>query len=30
MGLTNAQLREHLDAVAAADAIVAAAIERCG
>lgn len=30
MGLTNAQLREHLDAVAADDAIVAAAIERCG
>ena len=30
MGLTNAQLREHLDAVAAEDAVVAAAIERCG
>ena len=30
MGLTNSQLREHLDAVAAKDAVVAAAIERCG
>ncbi len=30
MGLTNAQLREHLDAVASSDATVAAAIERCG
>ncbi len=30
MGLTNAQLREHLDAVAASDPVVAAAIERCG
>ena len=30
MGLTNAQLREHLDAVAATDAVVAAALERCG
>ena len=30
MGLTNSQLREHLDAVAATDAVVAAAIERCG
>ncbi|MFW2350525.1 DNA-3-methyladenine glycosylase family protein [Qipengyuania sp.] len=30
MGLTNAQLREHLDAVAAEDAVVAAAIQRCG
>ena len=30
MGLTNAQLREHLDLVAADDAVVAAAIERCG
>ncbi len=30
MGLTNAQLREHLDAVAAEDAVVAAAVERCG
>lgn len=30
MGLTNAQLREHLDAVAAEDAVVAAALERCG
>lgn len=30
MGLTNAQLREHLDAVAANDKTVAAAIERCG
>ena len=30
MGLTNSQLREHLDAVAANDAVVAAAIERCG
>jgi len=30
MGLTNAQLRTHLDAVAAQDAVVAAAIERCG
>jgi DNA-3-methyladenine glycosylase II len=30
MGLTNAQLREHLDAVANGDPVVAAAIERCG
>ncbi|WP_435202857.1 DNA-3-methyladenine glycosylase family protein [Qipengyuania sp. 902] len=30
MGLTNAQLREHLDAVARDDATVAAALERCG
>ena len=30
MGLTNSQLREHLDAVAATDAVVSAAIERCG
>ncbi|MXO96259.1 DNA-3-methyladenine glycosylase 2 family protein [Erythrobacter aquimaris] len=30
MGLTNSQLREHLDAVASKDAVVAAAIERCG
>lgn len=30
MGLTNAQLRDQLDAVAAEDAVVAAAIERCG
>ena len=30
MGLTNAQLRAHLDAVAGADPVVAAAIERCG
>ncbi|MFA6219361.1 MAG: DNA-3-methyladenine glycosylase 2 family protein [Erythrobacter sp.] len=30
MGLTNAQLREHLDAVAAQDPLVAAALERCG
>ncbi|MEX0342553.1 MAG: DNA-3-methyladenine glycosylase [Erythrobacter sp.] len=30
MGLTNAQLREHLDAVAASDPVVAGAIERCG
>lgn len=30
MGLTNSQLREHLDAVAGKDAVVAAAIERCG
>ena len=30
MGLTNAQLRDHLDAVAADDKTVAAAIERCG
>ncbi|KWV95402.1 DNA-3-methyladenine glycosylase [Erythrobacter sp. AP23] len=30
MGLTNAQLREHLDAVADGDPVVAAAIERCG
>ena len=30
MGLTNAQLREHLDAVAAQDTVVAAALERCG
>ena len=30
MGLTNAQLREHLDAVASSDATVAAAIKRCG
>lgn len=30
MGLTNAQLREHLDIVAAADPVVAAALERCG
>ena len=30
MGLTNAQLRDHLDAVAARDETVAAAIERCG
>nr|WP_247712996.1 DNA-3-methyladenine glycosylase 2 family protein [Qipengyuania intermedia] len=28
--MTNSQLREHLDAVAATDAAVAAAIERCG
>jgi DNA-3-methyladenine glycosylase II len=30
MGLTNDQLRSHLDAVAADDAVVAAAIQRCG
>lgn len=30
MGLTNSQLREHLDAVAEKDAVVAAALERCG
>ncbi len=30
MGLTNAQLREHLDAVAKNDEIVAEAITRCG
>ncbi len=30
MGLTNAQLREHLDAVAAADPVVAGALVRCG
>ncbi|MBX7483282.1 DNA-3-methyladenine glycosylase family protein [Qipengyuania qiaonensis] len=30
MGLTNVQLRQHLDAVAAEDKTVAAAIERCG
>lgn len=30
MGLTNTQLRDHLDAVAANDKVVAAAIERCG
>ncbi len=30
MGLTNAQLHEHLDTVAAKDAVVAAALERCG
>lgn len=30
MGLTNTQLRDHLDAVAGNDKVVAAAIERCG
>ncbi|WP_341711644.1 DNA-3-methyladenine glycosylase 2 family protein [Erythrobacter sp.] len=30
MGLTNAQLREHLDTVAAQDDVVASAIARCG
>ncbi len=30
MGLTNAQLREHLDSVAAGDPVVAGALERCG
>ena len=30
MGLTNSQLREHLDAVAEKDAVVAAALECCG
>ena len=30
MGLTNEQLRDHLDQIAASDAIVAAALERCG
>ncbi|WP_100259452.1 DNA-3-methyladenine glycosylase family protein [Qipengyuania seohaensis] len=30
MGLTNSQLREHLDAVAEKDAVVAAALDRCG
>ncbi|MEL0253740.1 MAG: DNA-3-methyladenine glycosylase 2 family protein [Novosphingobium sp.] len=30
MGLTNAQLRAHLDAVASGDPVVAAAVERCG
>ena len=30
MGLTTAQIREHLDAVAAQDAVVAGAIERVG
>ena len=30
VGLTNSQLREHLDAVAASDSVVAAALERCG
>ena len=30
MGLTNAQLRDHLDAVAAKDPVVAGAIERVG
>ncbi len=30
MGLTNAQLRDHLDTVAARDAVVANALERCG
>ncbi|WP_226700790.1 DNA-3-methyladenine glycosylase family protein [Qipengyuania gaetbuli] len=30
MGLTNSQLREHLDAVAAQDKVVAGALERCG
>ncbi len=30
MGLTNAQLREHLDTVAQKDGVVAAALERCG
>lgn len=30
MGLTNAQLREHLDAVSAEDSIVANALARCG
>lgn len=29
MGLTNSQLREHLDAVAASDPVVAGALERC-
>lgn len=30
MGLTNAQLRDHLDAVAAQDSLVANALDRCG
>lgn len=30
MGLTNAQLRDHLDAVAASDPVVADALQRCG
>ncbi|MBX7496646.1 DNA-3-methyladenine glycosylase 2 family protein [Qipengyuania sp. 6B39] len=30
MGLTNAQLRDHLDTVAGDDPVVAAALERCG
>lgn len=30
MGLTNEQLRDHLDAVAAKDAVVAGALDRCG
>lgn len=30
MGLTNAQLRDHLDAVATQDKVVARALERCG
>lgn len=30
MGLTNAQLREHLDTVADGDPVVAGALERCG
>jgi len=30
MGLTNAQLRDHLDAVAAQDPQVAGALDRCG
>lgn len=30
MGLTNAQLRDHLDAVAAQDSLVAGALDRCG
>ena len=30
MGLTNAQLRDDLDAVAARDPVVASALERCG
>ena len=30
MGLSNAQLRDHLDAVAAEDPVVAGALERCG
>ncbi|MEC7533309.1 MAG: DNA-3-methyladenine glycosylase 2 family protein [Pseudomonadota bacterium] len=30
MGLSNAQLRDHLDAVAAEDPVVAGALKRCG
>ena len=30
MGLTNTQLRDHLDAVASKDKVVAGALERCG